>query len=238
MSDWWDKSWNVVTGCDAVSSGCDYCYARRIASGFIHQEKYRSGFRCTTHAEDLDKPSTWGTGKYVFLCSMGDILHKSVPDAFLVEVFRRMRQCRHHTFLMLTKRAERLKSLVELVGKWPQNVWPGVTVEEQSLVWRAGLLRYVPARRRFISCEPLLGPLSINLDGIDWVIAGGETGDPNKVRRSEGAWFEGLRDACQAQGAKFWFKQWGSHYPGVAPKLSGQTYEQRPGMIGEQQGLF
>lgn len=239
-SEWWDTSWNVVTGCDPVSAGCMNCYARRLAVSFRNsgQPRYRNGFRVTMHEDTLSAVDKMGSAKFVFVCSMSDLFHEQITDEFREQVFARMRAHPRHTFMLLTKRSEKMVEWAEKQSamKWPFNVWPGVTVEDASKLGRLDDLRLIPSRVRFVSFEPLLSMIpSPDLAGIQWAIIGGETGPD--ARRMDVAWASELLDACLLQGLKVWFKQWGAR-GGSDPILDSGKWRQRPEPIGTQQGLF
>jgi protein gp37 len=198
--EWTDATWNPVTGCTAVSAGCANCYARRIAQRF-HGPR---GFDVTLHPNKLDLPRHWRKPRRVFVNSMGDLFHKDVPTAFILDVFRVMNECPQHTFQVLTKRPERMAELAPRLA-WTPNIWAGVTVENQEAVGRVSLLRSVPATVRFLSCEPLIGPIdTLPLVGIHWVIVGGETGPGS--RPMEESWATTIRERCHTADVPFFFK--------------------------------
>lgn len=205
--EWTEATWNPTVGCTKVSPGCDRCYAEKIAKRF--PKTFPNGFDLTLRPELLDLPTRWRRPRVVFVNSMSDLFHNDVPEAFIQQVFEVMASCPQHTFQVLTKRAERLSRLAPRLP-WPSNVWMGVSIESESFAWRADFLRRVPAVVRFISAEPLLGSLaSLNLDGVHWLIAGGES--QAGARPAEVRWFRELRDACCAKGVKFFLKQLGGH---------------------------
>jgi protein gp37 len=166
------------------------------------------GFDLTLRPERLSQPLDWRKPKLIFVNSMSDLFHEDVPTQFIQDVFETMRKAHWHTFQVLTKRPERLSSIAEILP-WPDNVWMGVSVENQRFAWRIDELRRVPAAVRFLSCEPLLGPLKLNLEGIDWVIVGGESGPKARPMRAD--WARDIRDRCRDAGVAFFFKQWGAH---------------------------
>lgn len=235
--EWTEATWNPVTGCDRVSPGCAHCYALDLAARLkrMGQEKYQRdggrssgpGFALTLHDRTLDVPLRWRTPRVIFVNSMSDLFHEDVPFEFIERVFAVMRRADWHVFQVLTKRHERLSALADHID-WPPNVWIGVSVENRRFVRRVEHLRDVPASVRFISAEPLLGPLDgLDLSGIDWLIAGGESGRAHRPVRAE--WIRDLRDRCAAEGVPFFFKQWG----GVRSKsggrtLDGETWSQMP----------
>jgi len=236
--EWTEATWNPTTGCDRISAGCDHCYALTLAKRLkaMGAEKYQvdgdprtsgPGFGLTLHPDALSVPYRWRTPRLVFVNSMSDLFHARVPLEFIREVFQVMADTPQHTYQVLTKRSRRLR---RLAGKldWPPNVWMGVSVEDQTHLYRVDDLREVPAAVRFLSCEPLLGPLTgLDLTGIDWVIAGGESGPGH--RPMEEAWVLELRDLCQAHGVPFFFKQWGGRTPKAGGRLlEGRTWDQMP----------
>jgi len=228
--EWTEVTWNPTTGCDKVSIGCDNCYALTLAKRLkaMGAEKYQvdgdprtsgPGFGVTVHPHSLRAPYTWKQPRLVFVNSMSDLLHGKVPLSFVRDVFAVMAETPQHTYQMLTKRAARLRKVADRLD-WPDNLWVGVSVENADALDRVDELREVPAAIRFLSCEPLLGPLDgINLDRIDWVIAGGESGPNHRPMQPE--WAAGLRDACTAAAVPFFFKQWG----GRTPKANGRLLE-------------
>ena len=213
--EWTERTWNPVTGCTKVSEACQNCYAevmaRRLQKMPGSAEKYRNGFQVTLHPECLTEPLTWKQPQMVFVVSMGDLFHRDVPFDYIDRVMEVIENCPHHTFQLLTKRAYRM---FDYFCNWrkkevPQNVWLGVTCERGKYKERIDLLTLIDAPVRFLSCEPLLGDMAdINLDGIDWVITGGESGPC--ARRTPIEWFRGLRDACRRWNVPFFFKQWGT----------------------------
>lgn len=230
--EWTEATWNPTTGCDRISSGCDNCYAltlsRRLKA--MGSAKYQTdgdprtsgpGFGVTLHEDTLDIPRRWREPRVVFVNSMSDLFHARVPLSYVQRVFDVMRETPRHTYQILTKRAARLAKLALLLD-WPPNVWIGVSVESAAHVDRIDDLRQVPAVVKFISAEPLLGPLAdLNLTNIGWLIAGGESG-PNS-RPVDPNWVRGLRDQCHAAGTAFFFKQWG----GRTPKSGGRVLDGR-----------
>jgi protein gp37 len=207
--EWTNRTWNPVTGCSRVSPGCDHCYAEAMARRLqaMGSPRYANGFAVTLH-DALDLPLRWRTPSRIFVNSMSDLFHSQVPDAFLVRVFAVMRQAHWHTFQILTKRPGRLRRLAGTLD-WPPNVWVGVSIELDQFVARADALRMVPTPVRFLSCEPLLGPLpSLNLDSIAWVLIGGESGP--HARPMALSWVRDLIGRCQEQGVAVFVKQMGT----------------------------
>ncbi len=221
--EWTEATWNPITGCTKISAGCKHCYAERMALRLqaMGQPNYVNGFQLTLHPHMLNRPLGWKKPQMVFVNSMSDLFHEDVPAAFIQRVFAVMREASWHTFQVLTKRAARLAQLdAEL--DWPDNVWMGVTVEHWDVVDRIDWLRQTRAAVKFLSLEPLLGPLpDLNLAGVDWVIVGGESGPG--ARPMAKAWVEDLRDQCLAAQIPFFFKQWG----GTRKKKAGRLLEGR-----------
>ena len=232
--EWTEATWNPIAGCTVLSPGCTNCYAMRMAHrlALMGQDKYRATTRVSggrakwTGKIVLDErsvalPRTWAKGRFVFVNSMSDLFHDAVPLDFIQRIFGVMEETPQHTYQILTKRAERLSKLSAKL-RWPRNVWMGVSVESQKYWSRVEHLRQTGAQVRFLSLEPLLGPIStLELDNIQWVIAGGESG-PN-ARPMLPDWVRSIRDACIAQGVAFHFKQWG----GVNKKATGRVLDKR-----------
>src|SRR5215207_4849303 len=221
--EWTEATWNPVTGCDQVSPGCAHCYAKTFAERWrgIPGHPYEQGFQLRLWPERLDQPLRWKRPRTIFVNSMSDLFHERIPEAFIQRVFEVMAGADWHVFQILTKRHERLAELAPSLP-WPPNVWMGVSIENRRFVHRADCRREVPAAVRFISAEPLLGPLEgLDLTGIDWLIAGGESGPGHRPMRVE--WVRELRDRCVAEEVAFFFKQWG----GIRPKSGGRTLDGR-----------
>jgi len=219
--EWTQTTWNPVTGCTKVSAGCLNCYAERMASRLkaMGQPNYKNGFSLTCHPHMLDIPRRWRKPRLIFINSMGDLFHKDVPLKFIRDVFELIQTTPRHTYQLLTKRSERLAELSHFLT-WPKNLWMGVSVETQSETRRIDQLRKVPAEIRFLSIEPLLGPIpSLDLKGIDWVIVGGESGP--KARPMKEEWVLEIKAQCYDSQVPFFFKQWG----GVRKKSSGRQLE-------------
>jgi len=227
--EWTESTWNPITGCTKISAGCKNCYASILAKRLqaMGQKKYQNGFAPTMHPDTLDDPFKWKNGKLVFVNSMSDSFHKEFPLTFIQQMFSVMNETPRHTYQVLTKRAERLEELSTFLN-WTDNIWMGVSVENEKTIDRIDHLRKIGAKVKFLSCEPLIGPLpNINLEGIDWVIVGGESG-PNS-RPMEKEWVEDIQQQCEKAGVAFFFKQWG----GVNKKktgrlLNGRTYDEMP----------
>lgn len=222
--EWTDKTWNPATGCTKISPGCAHCYAEEITRRF--KSTFPEGFRFTLHPTRLEQPRRWRTPSRIFVNSMSDLFHEAMPLTYLRQIFAVMEACPQHVFQILTKRGERLAELAPLLP-WPDNVWIGVSVETQKYVGRIDQLRTVPARVRFLSCEPLLGPLILDLDGVHWVITGGESGRGH--RPIEADWVRAIRDQCQDAQVAFFHKQWGGARPKTNGRLlDGQLYSGMP----------
>ncbi len=222
--EWTNATWNPVTGCTKISSGCRNCYAATMANRFQHmrnQTRYRNGFQVTLHHDLLDLPLRWRKPRMVFPCSMSDLFHEDVPDEFITKVFATMERADWHTFQVLTKRSDRLREMANRLP-WPVNVWMGVTVEGPKQVNRLDDLRNVPAALRFLSMEPLLASIpDLNLDNIGWVIVGGESGPG--WRPMDPTWAREIRARCGEAGVPFFFKQ----HAGFSKKLAGRVLDDR-----------
>ncbi|WP_097973324.1 DUF5131 family protein [Streptomyces sp. gb14] len=236
--EWTEATWNPTTGCDRVSFGCDNCYALALAKRLkaMGAAKYQNdgdprtsgpGFDVTLHPDALDVPYGWKAPRVVFVNSMSDLFHARVPLDFVRQVFQVMADTPQHTYQVLTKRARRLRQVAPKLD-WPSNLWMGVSVESEAELPRIDDLRHVPAAVRFLSCEPLLGPLpGLDLDGIQWVIAGGESGSGHRML--EQAWVTQIRDTCQKADVAFFFKQWGGRTPKAGGRLlEGRTWDEMP----------
>lgn len=208
--EWTDATWNPVTGCEQVSPGCAHCYAKTFAERFrgVPGHPYEQGFDLKLWPDRLGLPLKWRRPRRIFVNSMSDLFHEDVPVEFVGRVFATMERADWHVFQVLTKRPERAVELASHLP-WPTNVWMGVSVENQRWTGRIDALREIPAAVRFLSCEPLLGPLTLNLNGVHWVIVGGESG--LRARPMRGDWAADIRDQCAAAGVAFYFKQWGAH---------------------------
>ena len=242
--EWTENSWNPATGCTQVSPGCDRCYAMRLVN--VRQVKnprsprYGHTFNeVMLHAERLDQPSRWRTPKRIFVNSMSDLFHKEIPTAYIDLVFDEMERNARHVFQVLTKRAERMKRYVNkryTMKSCPTHIWLGVSVENLDYTWRAKMLQATNASIRWISAEPLIGPLDgLDLAGINWLVAGGESGPGARVM--EEAWVADLRDLCSANCVTFFFKQWGGELKkrgGEAAILDGRRWLEYPISAGNQ----
>ena len=227
--EWTDATWNPVTGCNKISPGCKFCYAERMAKRLKATgiSKYRNGFAVTTHDDALDIPLRWRKPRTIFVNSMSDLFHDEVSDGFVHDVFSVMEQAHWHRYQVLTKRPERAACLsAEL--PWPRQIWLGVSVESDRYLDRIDLLRECGAVTKFLSLEPLLGPLpDLNLDGIDWVIVGGESGPG--ARPMEAEWARDIQKQCADANVPFYFKQWGGFFKKRnGRELDGRTWEEMP----------
>ncbi|RJS59183.1 phage Gp37/Gp68 family protein [Bacillus sp. PK3_68] len=226
--EWTEATWNPVTGCTKVSEGCKHCYAERMAKRLhaMGNPRYIDGFNVTLHPDLIDAPRKWVKPRKIFVNSMSDLFHKDIPLEFIQRVFLTMNETPQHSYQVLTKRPERAAELASYLTFTP-NIWLGTSVENQRVIERIDYLKQIPAHIRFLSCEPLLGPLYLELEGIHWVIVGGESGPG--ARPMEADWALSIRDQCQEQNVAFFFKQWGGvqkHRHGRV--LDGQTYDEYP----------
>jgi protein gp37 len=234
------RTWNPTTGCDKISKGCDNCYALSLSKQLKADgaKRYQNdgnpitsgpGFDLTLHNDLVNQPRFWKEPTTVFVNSMSDLMHARVPLDFLKDIFTTMRETPQHTYQVLTKRSARLPKIVDKLD-WPDNLWMGTSVEDEEAMFRIEHLLVVPTKVRFLSCEPLLGPLpglENRLDGIDWVIAGGESGVIH--RPVELDWLRGIRDATRATNTALFFKQWGGLKPTSGGKeLDGETFTEMP----------
>jgi protein gp37 len=227
--EWTDATWNPVTGCTKISPGCKNCYAERLAKRLkaMGQANYRNGFRLTLQPQMLDLPLQWKMPKRIFVNSMSDLFHENVPTAYIKSVFEVMRLAHWHQYQILTKRSERARELTSVLN-WEPQIWMGVSVETEEFTYRIDDLRKTGAHVKFLSLEPLLGPLrKLNLREIDWVIVGGESG-PN-ARPVDPAWVTDLRDQCLKARVPFFFKQWGGvQKKRAGRRLDGRTWDEMP----------
>ena len=221
--EWTESTWNPMTGCTKISLGCKNCYAERLAKRLqaMGQPNYKNGFQLAIHPHMLNLPLTWKKPQMIFVNSMSDIFHEDAPADFIKSIFNVMAKARWHIFQVLTKRSERLLEFTNDL-RWESNIWMGVTVESAEYVYRIEHLRKSPAKVKLLSLEPLLGPLNgLNLDGINWVIVGGESGPRARIMRKE--WVFDIKDQCERANIPFFFKQWG----GTNKKKSGRLLEGR-----------
>ncbi|HYM15245.1 MAG TPA: phage Gp37/Gp68 family protein [Dehalococcoidia bacterium] len=234
--EWTDATWNPVTGCTKVSPGCAHCYAETFAERFrgVAGHPYEQGFDLKLWPERLELPLSWKRSRMIFVNSMSDLFHPDVPDAFIGRVFEAMVRADWHTFQVLTKRPERAAALSRDLA-WREHIWMGTSVENQRFTSRIASLRRTAAHVKFLSCEPLLGPLRLDLREIGWVIVGGESGPGARPMRAD--WAVSVRDQCVAAGVPFFFKQWGAHdergvrvgKKAAGRSLAGRTWDQLPG---------
>ncbi|MEX1042519.1 MAG: phage Gp37/Gp68 family protein [Pirellulaceae bacterium] len=221
--EWTEATWNPVTGCDKISPGCKHCYAERMSHRLkaMGQANYANGFALTLQPGMLERPLSWKRPQMIFVNSMSDLFHRDVPEQYIQQVFDVMRRAHWHQFQVLTKRADRLEELSPNID-WPGNVWMGVSVESQKYTVRIDHLRKTGAAIKFLSLEPLIGPLlDLDLQGIDWAIAGGESGPGARPVLAQ--WLIDIRDQCLVAEVAFFFKQWG----GVNKKRTGRLLEGR-----------
>jgi protein gp37 len=236
--EWTEATWNPTTGCDRTSPGCDHCYAQTLAKRLkaMGQAKYQQdgdprtsgpGFGLTLHPTALPLPRTWEAPRTIFVNSMSDLFHPKVPLDYIRQVFGVISDTPQHTYQILTKRSKRLAESADAL-EWPANLWMGVSIENARYAFRTSHLQAVPAAVRFLSCEPLLGPLDdLDLDGIHWVIAGGESG--SNARPIDPEWVRSIRDQCLDAGVAFFFKQWGGRTPKAhGRELDGSVHDEMP----------
>lgn len=232
--EWTEMTWNPTTGCDKLSAGCKFCYAEVMARRLkaMGVEKYAKEFELAIHEDELKTPYTWKKSRMVFVNSMSDLFHKDVPIEFIQKVFRVMKENPQHVFQILTKRADVLLFYdKEGLLDWTHNIWMGVSVENKTFMNRIDLLRQTKARTKFLSCEPLIGPLpDMNLNGIDWVIVGGESG--RKPRPMKKEWVIDIKEQCKKKDVAFFFKQWGgTNKKKTGNLLNGRKYLEMPEII-------
>lgn len=227
--EWTESTWNPLTGCTKISPGCKHCYAERMAIRLqaMGQPNYARGFKLTLHERALELPLHWKKPQTIFVNSMSDLFHKDVPVEFIQKVFEVMQQAHWHCFQVLTKRSERLVQLAPDL-EWTPNIWMGVSVENNDYTFRIDHLRKTGAQIKFLSLEPLLGPLqNLNLDGIDWVIVGGESGPG--ARPMDPLWVTDIRKQCRKSRVPFFFKQWGgTNKKKAGRELEGRTWDEMP----------
>ena len=231
--EWTDATWNPVTGCTKISAGCDHCYAERFAERFrgTPSHPFENGFDLTLRPERLEQPLRWRRPQMIFVNSMSDLFHKEVPEEFIAKVFDTMEQAPWHTFQVLTKRSSLMRRFLQKRyrdTRGPMHMWFGVSVEDGTKLSRVEHLRQSPAGIRFLSIEPLIGPIGeLDLAGIDWVIVGGESGP--KARPMKERWVRDIRDQCVAADVAFFFKQWGGARPkSGGRKLKGREWNEYP----------
>jgi protein gp37 len=230
--EWTDATWNPVRGCTKISPGCKHCYAERFAERFrgVKGHPFEQGFDLRLIPEKLEEPLRWKKPQRIFVNSMSDLFHDDVPFEYIQRVFDVMNRADWHQYQILTKRAERIEELSPKL-RWASHIWMGVSVENKDYLWRIDHLRRTKAQVKFLSIEPLLGPLpKVNLRGIDWVIVGCESGPG--ARPMEEAWVKGIRDQCLKAGVRFFFKQWGGVQKKRAGRiLEGRTWDEMPELV-------
>jgi protein gp37 len=230
--EWTESTWNPVTGCTKLTAGCRNCYAERMAKRLqaMGQPNYLNGFAVTLQPQMLELPLRWKKPQRIFVNSMSDLFHHDVPAPYIQRVFDVMRRAKWHTFQVLTKRADRLLELDRELD-WPGNVWMGVSVENRAVTHRIDELRSTRAGVKFLSVEPLLESLpDLNLSGIDWLIAGGESGPRSRPMSAE--WVRDIRDQCEEAGVAFFFKQWGgTRKKRAGRELDGRTWDEMPRLL-------
>lgn len=226
--EWTESTWNPITGCTKISLGCDNCYAERMAKRLkaMNQPNYKNGFELSLHWKSVSLPLSWKKPQTIFVNSMSDLFHVKVPESFIADVFNTMTQADWHIYQVLTKRSKRLLNLNSILD-WKENIWMGVSVENQDFCYRIDHLKYTDAEIKFVSFEPLLGPIEYDLSGLDWVIVGGESGP--RSRRINYKWVQSLRDQCLDLNIPFYFKQWGGFNKKKNGKmLEGKIWDQMP----------
>lgn len=235
--EWTESTWNPVTGCTKISPGCKHCYAEQMAKRLkaMGQRRYANGFRLTLQEDVVELPLKWKLPRIIFVNSMSDLFHRDVPVDFIRRCFDVMAAAPQHTFQILTKRPERAAQLAPRLP-WPKHVWMGTSVENADYAGRIPILATIPAAIRFLSIEPLLGPISkLPLDGIHWVIVGGESGLGARPMREE--WARDIRDQCASRHIPFFFKQWGGvHKWRNGRELDGRTWDDKPKATGSRNG--
>jgi protein gp37 len=235
--EWTESTWNPVTGCTKISPGCANCYARRLALRLraMGQTNYRDGFKVALHEHMLERPLSWKKPQMIFVNSMSDLFHEGIPLDFIQRVFDIMRRAHWHRFQVLTKRSGRMAELAPVL-EWSANVWIGVSIETSKFLYRADHLSAVPAGTRFLSLEPLLGPMpALDLKGMQWVIVGGESGPGARPMKEE--WVLEIRDRCVSAGVPFFFKQWGGVNKKRAGRLvQGRTWDEMPQSLPKNDG--
>lgn len=231
--EWTESTWNPVTGCSEISPGCKNCYAKRMARRLqaMRQPNYARGFEVSMHEHVLGYPLKWKKPQLIFVNSMGDLFHKKISDKFISRVFDVMKQAHWHIFQVVTKRSDRLLQIAPHLN-WAPNIWAGVSIENEDYIYRADHLREVPAHIKFLSLEPLLGPVkNLDMKGIDWVIVGGESGPG--ARYMDPSWVVDIRNICLKSRVPFFFKQWGGIWKKkTGRQLEGRTWDEMPYVIG------
>jgi protein gp37 len=236
--EWTEMTWNPITGCTKISPGCKHCYAETMARRLVAMgaPRYRNGFKVTLQDDLVELPRRWRSSRTIFVNSMSDLFHPDIPAEFIRRIFHTMNECPQHNFQVLTKRADRLVELATQLT-WTRNIWMGVSVENQRYAARVKFLQQVPALVRFLSVEPLLGAIpDLPLDGIHWVIVGGESGRGARPMQRE--WVREIFHQCRVAKVPFFFKQWGGVQKHIAGrKLFGRTYDEMPAVVGANFGM-
>lgn len=237
--EWTEKSWNPSTGCTKISLGCENCYAESLSKRLkaMGIKKYKDGFNLKLHVDEINKPLKWKKSSLIFVNSMSDLFHEDIPEWFILRIFEIMNKCQWHIFQVLTKRASRLFELNEKIN-WTSNIWMGVTVESDDYLKRINLLRRTKSHIKFVSFEPLLGPIpNLNLEGISWVIVGGESGPNARPLKKE--WVLDILHQCRKAQVKFFFKQWGGkNKKKNGRELNGRIYNEFPILENKQLNLY
>ncbi|MHC5775824.1 DUF5131 family protein [Nostoc sp.] len=233
--EWTEATWNPTTGCHKISPGCKNCYAERFAERWrgVAGHPYEQGFDVKTWDQRLRMPLSWKKPRLIFVNSMSDLFLDDISEEFIKDVFHVMKEASWHQFQVLTKRPQRMLKIANCIKEWPPNVWAGVSIESQAWVWRSEILKEIPAKTRFLSCEPLLGSLTLCLDELDWIIVGGESGVGARPMNIE--WVRDIREQCIQANVPFFFKQWG----GVQKKkygreLDGRTWNGFPEIVTDK----
>jgi len=237
--EWTESTWNPTTGCTKISPVCKNCYAERFAERWrgTKGHPYEQGFDLKLWDDRVEIPLHWKKPRVIFVNSMSDLFHKDIPFEFTEKVFETMRKAYWHTYQVLTKRPERMLEFSKTYGKWSTNVWAGVSVENQQYTYRIDILKKIHVETKFLSCEPLLGPLDLELKNIDWVIVGGESGPGARDMKKE--WVVSIQKQCQKANVAFFFKQWGGVFKShTGRELNGKTYDEMPPITNSQQLIF
>lgn len=230
--EWTEATWNPTTGCHKISPGCKNCYAERFAERWrgVAGHPYEQGFDVKTWDERLRMPLSWKKPRLIFVNSMSDLFLDDISEDFIKDVFHVMEEASWHQFQVLTKRPQRMLKIANCIKKWPTNVWAGVSIESQAWVWRSEILKEIPAKIRFLSCEPLLGSLTLSLDELHWIIVGGESGVGARPMNIE--WVRDIREQCIQANVPFFFKQWGGvHKKKYGREIDGRTWDGFPETI-------
>jgi protein gp37 len=237
--EWTDSTWNPVTGCTKISSGCNNCYAERLALRLqaMGNPSYKNGFKVTLHEDALELPLKWKKPQTIFVNSMSDLFHEAIPIEFILRIFDTMQRAKWHRFQILTKRSERMLQLSPQLP-WSSHIWMGVTVEDKKFIYRIEHLKNTDAKVKFLSLEPLLSSITnLNLNGINWVIVGGESGP--KARPMKKEWVVDIKNQCQSEKVPFFFKQWGGiNKKRAGRELEGRIWNETPSLLPSTQLSF